>query len=229
MKNNSVIIVAVALLAAVGLVWTMSSSHDKGASPFSASAKPGEAIAKDSGSPVVANVDAYEYLDLVPVGHAAPNFVAKTAEGKPIQLKDFKGKKNVVMIFYQGSFCSVCAAQLSNVQKHITDYQKQDAEVLAISSDKPANAMKSVGENGLSFPVIPDSDLKIIKAYGTANIGKHLDGHNIAWPVVYVVDKQGMVRVAYADAHGNRLHSSDILPYLSKITGKPAPKLTYEQ
>lgn len=167
--------------------------------------------------------DAYKLLAPIPEGHKAPDFTAKTAEGKPFSLSSLQGKKNAVLIFYQGSFCGVCAAQLSNIQKHINDFKAQDAEVIAISADDMRHAVQSVGENGLSFPVIPDTGQDIIRKFGVQNLSKG----GIAWPSAYVIDKQGIVRLSYADEHGHRLHSSDLLPVLSKITGKPVPKLGY--
>lgn len=175
-------------------------------------------------SPDLTKVDAFAFLDPVPVGKKAPYFSAKTAEGKPIRLSDFKGKKNLVLVFYQGSFCSVCAAQLANIQSHLSDFNAQDAEVIAISADDATHAMKSVGENGLTFHVVPDADKSIIQKFGVANVSKK----GIAWPSLFVVDKKGIVQLNFANREGHRMHSNEILPILSKITGKAAPKLTYD-
>jgi len=181
------------------------------------------AEAPSSLSPDLTKVDAYTFLDPVPVGKNAPDFAAKTAEGKTIHLSDFKGKKNVVMVFYQGSFCSVCAAQLANIQSHLSDFNAQDAEIIAISADDTTHAMKSVGENGLTFNVVPDPEKKIIQKFGIANVSKQ----GIAWPSLFVLDKKGVVQLNFANREGHRMHSNEILPVLSKITGKAAPKLTY--
>ena len=181
------------------------------------------AEAPSSLSPDLSKVDAFSFLDPIPVGKSAPDFTAQTAEGKTIHLSDFKGKKNVVMVFYQGSFCSVCGAQLTNIQSHLSAYKDQDTEIIAISADDKQHAMQSVGEHGLSFNVVPDHDKKIIQKFGIANISKQ----GIAWPSLFVIDKKGIVQLNFANREGHRLHSNEILPVLSKITGKPAPKLTY--
>lgn len=175
-------------------------------------------------SPDLAHTDAYEFLDPVSVGKKAPDFTATTAEGKAIKLSNFKGKKNVVLVFYQGSFCSVCGAQLTNIQNHLSDFKAQDAEIIAISADDKTHAMQSVGEHGLTFSVVPDEAKKIIHEFGIANVSKK----GIAWPSLFVVDKKGVVQLSFASAQGDRLHSNQILPVLSKITGRPAPKLDYD-
>ncbi|HEY9746534.1 MAG TPA: peroxiredoxin family protein [Oculatellaceae cyanobacterium] len=175
-------------------------------------------------SPDLSKTNGYKFLDLIPPGRKAPDFSAQAVNGKSIRLSSYRGKKNVVLVFYQGSFCSVCGEQLTNLQKHLSDFKKQDAEIIAISADDAAHAMQTVGEHGLSYPVVPDHSKRIIKLFGVGNVSKK----GIAWPSLYIVDKQGTVRLSYASPNGHRMHSNEILPKLSQITGKAAPKLSYD-
>lgn len=227
------LIVAVLLLS-IGLVYALSVTRPDSPEPVTASGLAGEgptiiAGAKSPDStpltPDLSKVDPYQFLDPVLVGKQAPDFSASTADGKSIKLSQFKGKKNLVLVFYQGSFCTVCGAQLTNIQKHLADFKAQDAEIIAISADDAQHAMKTLGEHGLSFNVVPDAEKAIIKKYGVSNVSKR----NIAWPSLFVVDKQGKVQLSYASPEGHRLHSNEILPVLSKITGKPTPKFDYEE
>jgi cytochrome oxidase Cu insertion factor (SCO1/SenC/PrrC family) len=41
-------------------------------------------------------------IDRVKAGQAAPDFTLENFDGKPISLSDFRGKKNVVLVFYRG-------------------------------------------------------------------------------------------------------------------------------
>jgi len=41
-------------------------------------------------------------LNRIKVGQAAPDFTLEAADGKPITLSDFRGKKSVVLVFYRG-------------------------------------------------------------------------------------------------------------------------------
>ena len=41
-------------------------------------------------------------LERVKVGHAAPDFTLENFDGTRISLSDFRGKKNVVLVFYRG-------------------------------------------------------------------------------------------------------------------------------
>lgn len=227
----SVWIVTVLLVLAAGLVYALSTTPapeaKKAVATSPAAPSKGPQLAakpSDSLSPVLTQTDAYEFLDPVPVGKKAPNFTAQTTEGKTIHLTDFIGKKNLVMVFYQGSFCPVCGQQLGNLQENLSNFKAQDAEIIAVSADDALHALNSVGEHGLTFKVVPDHDKKVIKAFGVGNISKK----GIAWPALFVVDKKGVVQMSFANREGHRLHSNEILPVLSKITGKPAPRLNYE-
>ena len=41
-------------------------------------------------------------LDRVKVTQPAPDFTLEDADGKPVTLADFRGKKSVVLVFYRG-------------------------------------------------------------------------------------------------------------------------------
>lgn len=209
------------LLAIVGFM-AMESAYLSFQPGFAA--EPSAKSSKISLSADLTHAEAYDALRPVSIGKKAPDFTAKTAEGKTIRLSSFKGKKNLVLVFYQGSFCTVCAAQLSNIQSHLSAFKAQDAEVIAISADDMEHAQQSVGEHGLTFNVVPDANKQIISRFGVANASHR----GIAWPSLFVVDKKGVVKLSYASEDGHRLHSNEILPVLSKLTGKPAPKLDYD-
>ena len=41
-------------------------------------------------------------LDRIKIGQPAPDFILENLDGKRISLSDFRGKKNVVLVFYRG-------------------------------------------------------------------------------------------------------------------------------
>jgi len=176
------------------------------------------ALQPDPGSSLSPNLQmhAYEFLDLVPVGHMAPDFTAKTAYKKPFRLASLKGHKNAVIIFYQGSFCPVCGKQLENFQANLDKFKTLDTEIIAVSADDATHAMQSIAEHGLQFTVIPDTDKSVIKKFGVSNVGKE----GLAWPAMYIIDKTSKVRLSFAKDDGHRMHSDEVLPILNQIAGK---------
>jgi peroxiredoxin len=45
-----------------------------------------------------------EAAGAVKLGEAAPDFALSNIEGKRVQLKDYRGKKNVALVFYPALF-----------------------------------------------------------------------------------------------------------------------------
>ena len=171
------------------------------------SAEPAAVAASSFSQAGQANDSGFGALTLLKPGTWAPNFTAKDATGHPVSLGQFKGKRHVIIAFYQGVFCSVCAHQLESVQAQLATFKQHGIEVLAVSADEPADALKRQAESGLSFSVIADPQRKVIEAFGVANRTRH----NIAYPTVYFINKEGKVAFAFADAMMMRMEAGQML------------------
>jgi thioredoxin-dependent peroxiredoxin len=167
-----------------------------------------------SSSPVAgAEESGYERLTLLNKGNLAPNFKTVDASGTPVSLEQYTGKHGLVVVFYQGEFCSVCAAQLAGIQAKLSEFKAKGVQVLAVSADEKAGALKRRGESGLTFPVIPDPQRKLISAFGATNHARS----NIAYPTVYFIDKQGKVADVYADPQMQRLQAAEMLTKIDAL------------
>jgi peroxiredoxin len=166
-------------------------------------------------SPVAgAEESGYERLTLINKGNLAPNFKTVDATGAPVSLEQYIGKHGLVVVFYQGEFCSVCAAQLAGIQAKLSEFKNKGVAVIAVSADEKAGALKRRGESGLTFPVVPDPQRKLINAFGATN---HARG-NIAYPTVYFIDKKGTVADVYADPQMARLQAPEMLTKIESLT-----------
>jgi peroxiredoxin len=68
------------------------------------------------------------------IGDTAPAFTLRNTEKELVSLKDFKGK-NVVLLFFPMAFTGVCTKELCDMRDSIGDYEKLDAQIIAISVD----------------------------------------------------------------------------------------------
>ncbi|MCE2929981.1 MAG: peroxiredoxin family protein [Vampirovibrionales bacterium] len=156
----------------------------------------------------------FEGLYLLPKESIAPRVKAQAVNGSVVDTDAFQKKgEGTILIFYQGVFCSVCAAQLEGFQKNLNAFKKKHYNVVAISADTHPDALERQGKSGLSFPVLPDPERAIISNFGVANVSRG----NIAYPTIYVLDKAGRVSYTFADARMTRLQAPDLLKKISNL------------
>ncbi len=81
------------------------------------------------------------------------------------------------------------------MQKHLEAIVSLNAELWAISPDKP-EALRSFGEKaGFGFPLLVDAESKTIKTYGVLN----QEQGEIPHPTVAIIDTKGLVRFFHMD------------------------------
>jgi peroxiredoxin len=129
-------------------------------------------------------------------GDVAPDFTLKAVSGKIISLKDYYGKKNVVISFVPAAWTPVCSDQWPgyNIVKDIFD--SSEAVLLGITVDNIPTLFSWTNQMGkLWFEVLSD-----FWPHG-AVAGKFgvLRSDGVAERALFVIDKKGIIR--YIDVH----------------------------
>jgi mycoredoxin-dependent peroxiredoxin len=128
------------------------------------------------------------------VGQPAPDFKLKASNDTEISLADFKGKKNVVLVFYPLDFSPVCSVQLPEYSSRKTDFEKYDAEVLGINRDSVYTHKAWAKELGIDFPLLADMTNSVAKDYGV-----DLPERGMSKRAVLIIDKSGILRHAHIE------------------------------
>ena len=72
----------------------------------------------------------------VEIGQEAPDFELRATTGGTIKLSDYRGEKNVLLIFYPFAFSRVCTSEFCGLRDDNSDLASDDqVEVLGISCD----------------------------------------------------------------------------------------------
>lgn len=126
------------------------------------------------------------------VGQAAPDFKLKGPGGQPVTLSEYRGNRNVLLVFYPLAFSPGCAHQLPEVQKELPRIQRLDTEVLGISVDSWYANDAFAKRLNLGFTLLSDFDRSTSAAYGVLLADKGYSNR-----ALFVVDKQG--RLAWSE------------------------------
>jgi peroxiredoxin len=132
----------------------------------------------------------------VKVGQKAPGFTLPAVSGGKVSLKDYLGKKNVVISFVPAAWTPVCSDQWPgyNIVKDLFD--QHDAVLLGITVDNIPTLFSWTNQMGkLWFPVLSDfwPHGQTAKKYGVLRT----DG--VTERALFVIDKKGIIR--YIDVH----------------------------
>lgn len=99
------------------------------------------------------------------VGDKAPEILGIDQNGKEIRLSDYKGKK-VVLYFYPKDLTSGCTAQACNLRDNYDALKAKGYAVIGASIQDEKSHRKFIEKNSLPFPLIADTDLKLVEAFG---------------------------------------------------------------
>lgn len=148
------------------------------------------------------------------VGDRAPDFTLPAISGEKVSLKQYRGKKNVVISFVPAAWTPVCSDQWPgyNLVKDIFD--KNDAILLGITVDNIPTLYAWTRPMGdLWFPVLSDfwPHGKVAKKYGI------LRSNGVSERALFVIDKKGIIR--YIDVHdiNKRPPLEDLVRELDKL------------
>ncbi len=128
--------------------------------------------------------------DTVRVGDMAPDFSLPATGESELRLSSYRGRP-VVIVFYPGDDSPVCTKQLNSYNDGLNEFEKLDAQVLAISSQDLVSHDAFSEKYGLKFPLLADTDKSVAKSYGVLG--------PLGFPrrSVFIVDGSGVIRYAH--------------------------------
>ena len=129
-------------------------------------------------------------------GDSAPDFTAKTTDGKTVSLKDYRGKK-LILYFYPMDDTPGCTKQACSLRDANKEIAAKGAAVLGVSTQDEASHQKFTSKYKLNFPLLSDTDGAVGKAYGTIGGGGLLSKlksvAGMADRVTFVIDEKGKI------------------------------------
>jgi peroxiredoxin Q/BCP len=145
------------------------------------------------------------------VGDTAPDFSLLDEHGLPVSLKDYLGKKNVILYFYPKDFTSGCTAEACSFRDNHKLYQDKGAVVIGVSLDSVESHLKFSEKYDLPFAILSDRNKEVAKAYGVLGIGGFLTKR-----VTFIIDKNGKITHVFPKVDVQH-HSEEVLKALQEL------------
>jgi len=153
--------------------------------------------------------------NLLPViGKPSPDFTLPSTSGEPVSLKQFKGKKSVVLYFYPKDETPGCTKEACGFRDLRDDFEKAGAVILGVSNDPIESHLQFRDKHKLPFDLLADEDAAVSKAFGVYK-QKNLYGKKYLGieRTTFIIDRTGRVAQIYPKVKVDG-HVSEVLGFL---------------
>ena len=127
----------------------------------------------------------------VEVGDQAPDFELRDQHGTPVRLSSFRGRRNVVLVFYPLAFSGVCSSELRAMRDEFPEVSRDDMALLTVSVDSTYTQRAWSDAEHFEFELLSDfwPHGEVAKLYGVFDPER-----GIANRGTFIIDKEGIVR-----------------------------------
>jgi peroxiredoxin Q/BCP len=137
--------------------------------------------------------------NLLPViGKPAPDFTLPSTTGENITLRQFKGKKTVILYFYPKDETPGCTKEACDFRDHTAEFERHDTIILGVSTDGLDSHRQFIEKHRLPFVLLADEDAAVSKMYGVYKqrnlYGKKYMGIE---RTTFVIDRTGRIAQIY--------------------------------
>jgi len=149
-----------------------------------------------------------------PIGSKAPDFTLLGTGGKKVALKDFRGRKNLVLYFYPKDGTPGCTVEACGFRDAYGRFEEHDTVILGVSRDDLEAHQKFSTRHHLPFLLLSDRESEVAKAYGVFGkksfMGREFFGVHRS---TFIIDKAGTIRKVYPRVKV-REHPAEVLGFV---------------
>jgi peroxiredoxin Q/BCP len=145
------------------------------------------------------------------IGDQAPEFEGPTSDGSQLGLKDFVGKKNVVLYFYPKDDTPGCTREACSFRDNIGPIRKMGAEVVGVSLDTVTSHEKFTTKYDLPFPLISDKEKRIAQAFGVLKENGMSTNRT-----TFIIDKRGKIAKVFPKVDVSK-HTDEVVAALKEL------------
>jgi len=103
---------------------------------------------------------------MLEAGQNAPEFSLPDSDMKMVNLKDFRGKNNIVLYFYPKDDTTGCTIEAVELSDLMDEFHDLDALVFGVSRDNCVSHAAFRDKHGLTVQLLADTEGEMSQAYG---------------------------------------------------------------
>jgi mycoredoxin-dependent peroxiredoxin len=151
----------------------------------------------------------------VEIGDLAPDFTLKDQNNQEISLAQFKGEKNVLLVFYPLAFSGICSGELCSLRDDLPRFSNDDVQLLTVSVDSVFSHKVWGQQEGFEFPLLSDfwPHGGVAQSYGVFDENK-----GIALRGTFLIDTEGVVRYKVVNGIPDARNKTEYADAVAKLT-----------
>ena len=128
---------------------------------------------------------------MVEIGQEAPDFTLLDQHGESVTLSQFRGSKNVVLLFYPYAFSRTCTGELCTIRDRLSRFNNDTTVTLAVSIDHKYTLRAFAESEDYTFPLLADfwPHGAVAQLYGV-----FVEEKGAAKRGTFIIDRAGVVR-----------------------------------
>ena len=147
------------------------------------------------------------------VGDKMPQFALKNQDDSLIHIKDYIGKKILVIYFYPKDESPVCTKEACTFRDSMPDFTKAGAMVIGINGGTVASHKEFCRHRNLPFTLLSDPGDTVMHRFG-------LKGGIISGRVTFVVDLTGQIVFTFNSMLHGPEHAEKTLEFIREMGNK---------
>jgi peroxiredoxin len=150
----------------------------------------------------------------------AIDFCLTDTRGNEIRLSDYKGKRNILLVFNRGYACPFCRRHMSNLQKDYSAFLERDTEILTLGPNSVKDYQRFWTVQNIPFIGCADIGNQVAKTYF-----QEFNLLKLGWvPALFIIDKNQIIRFKHygknmADIPDNQV-VLDVIDQINAVSPK---------